>query len=123
MSEEAPRKGTKVDYDALFKAIGKREVSKPELLDWVFDHVGVHPNEIPMDDWPCYGAIRLLVQANADYNGFLQLWSKLIPNQTQLKLQERTKDEGQALPLLDALEKEFADQSAKESTEKPSLPA
>lgn len=113
MSEDAepqkrPQYATKVDYNALAQRIGKREVSKPELLDWIFDHVGVHPNLIPPDDWPCFGAVRLLVEANADYPGFLALWGKLIPNQTQLKLQERTKDDGQTLPLLDALEKELA---------------
>lgn len=122
MSEDAepqkrPQYATKVDYNALAQRIGKREVSKPELLDWIFDHVGVHPNLIPPDDWPCFGAVRLLVEANADYPGFLALWGKLIPNQTQLKLMERTKDDGRALALLDALEADLANRAQRPNRE------
>jgi hypothetical protein len=122
MSDEAEQRGpnykTKVDYDGLFRAIGNREASTPDMLQWVFNHAGVHPNLIPLDDWPCFGAVRMLAHAHIDYPGFLQVWQKLIPNQTQLKLQERTKDDGRATPLLDMLEKEIAElpnRSEKES--------
>jgi len=108
-----------LDFDAIYEAACKRDPSKIELLDWVFNHVGVDPAKIPMDDWPCAGAARLLIEANKDYPGFLALWKATIPNQTQLKLQERAKEDGRATPLLDALEEEIAHRSQRVLAEPP----
>lgn len=108
-------------YDQMMIDIGKRECSKVDMLDWVFNHVGADPKKIPVEEWPCFGAIRLLIESNRDYPGFLTLWKSTIPNQTQLKLQERAKDDGRACSILDALEAQLADR-ANVIPGKPDLP-
>lgn len=108
-------------YDQMMIDIGKRECGKVEMLDWIFNHVKADPQKIPVEDWPCFGAIRLLIEANRDYPGFLALWKSTIPNQTQLKLQERAKDDGRACSILDQLEARLAE-SANLIPGEPHLP-
>lgn len=112
----------RLDYQRLRVAIGERNCSKLELLDWTFNRIGYDPQEIPNDDWPSYGAVAFLVWANVHYEDFLALWAKTIPTQAQLKLLDRPKDDGRVLGIMDMLDKEFYAASAEGHSGEPALP-
>ena len=116
MTDPVPKKFKRaltIQFEEIAKACkGKSEPSKAEMLDWVLNHVGLDPTKIEHAEFPSVGAANMLLFANKYFSKFLIIWQKLIPTQTQIKVNERPKDDGQVLDLLDSLEQPNADSAA-----------
>lgn len=107
-----------IDLSHFAKAITGKKVPAIACVDWVFNHLGIEPNDLKPDEPPSMGALVMLIWANSNKDEFfLNIWSKTIPSKAQIEMQEKLRDDGRVLTMLNNLDESFhADIAAKKTS-------
>ena len=98
------------------KAVGKRQASPAENLEWVHNAICRPWKEIDSNEPPSLAAVRLLIMAKDDktYPEFLSLWQRMIP--PSITKRDGFSDDGRhTFPLIEAIERELRDQDIKQN--------
>jgi hypothetical protein len=107
------------DWDKLFASIDYSKRCKPfDMIQWVFEHMGLPPNVIDPADVPSPGTLHYLKlckdnpsSVGADF--MKNLFPKTIPDKKQLEHDAKQRDDGrQVLNKLDAFDAEFEGEAA-----------
>lgn len=107
-----------VTITALIAAIGsERHAGEREVAQWVFNNALVPLEALDPVSVPSLGALKLLQwvkTSGANYTEFVRsIWSKMLPNKSQLDLENRFNDDGRKqLQMLDEFERSFNEGSA-----------
>ena len=123
MVKEPPPPPT-VHLRGFYAALKGKTVPTIKMVDWVLNNLHREISTIEQHEPPSFGALVMLKWASDNPDSFFcDFVAKLLPTKSQLEVDERQKDDGRLLTVLEGLQQEFNAKAAKTPGAEPGVEA